>query len=325
MESILLLFSAVIVGFVTLIWGADRFVLGAASFARNLGVSTMLIGLTIVGFGTSAPEVLVSAMAALQGTPGLAVGNAIGSNIANIGLVLGATALVAPLNVGSQTVRQEIPILLLVTVVTMGLLLNGHLSRLDGLGMLIGLFVLVAWMVRLGLRHGPEDHLLADYDAEIRTDLSFGASVTWTAVGLLVLLTGAQSLVWGASGLARTLGVSDTVIGVTIVAIGTSLPELAVCIAGARKREHDLVLGNIMGSNMFNLLAVIGVAGVMAPERLDPTVLAFHFPSMVVLTLALFAMSYDLRGGPGRINRLEGGMLLAAFASYHFMVYRSAV
>ncbi|MEO0424801.1 MAG: calcium/sodium antiporter [Pseudomonadota bacterium] len=318
-------FAAVITGFVTLIWGADRFVLGAAAFARNLGVSTMLIGLTIVGFGTSAPEVLVGAMASLQGNAGLAVGNAIGSNIANIALVLGATALVAPLAVSSQTVRQEIPILLLITLATLGLLLNGELSRLDGAIMLTGLAVLLGWMVHLGMSHTPEDNLLADYDAEIRSDLSLNASVAWTAVGLLVLLTGAQALVWGGSGLAEAIGVSDTVIGVTVVAIGTSLPELAVSVAGARKREHDLVLGNIMGSNMFNLLAVLGIASAITPIDLDPTILAFHFPSMVVLTLALFAMSYDLRGGPGRINRIEGAMLLTAFASYHYMVYRSAL
>ena len=325
MQAILIYFAAVITGFVALIWGADRFVLGAAAFARNLGVSTMLIGLTIVGFGTSAPEGLVAAMASFQGNPGLAVGNAIGSNIANIALVLGATALVAPLAVASKTVRQEIPILLFITLATLGLLVNGELTRLDGIIMLVGLAVLLSWIVHLGLSHPPEDDLLADYDAEIRSDLSLNASMAWTLVGMLVLLAGAQALVWGSTRLAEAIGVSDTVIGVTVVAIGTSLPELAVSVAGARKREHDLVMGNIMGSNMFNLLAVLGTAAVIKPAELDPTILAFHFPSMVVLTLALFAMSYDLRGGPGRINRLEGAMLLIAFASYHYMVYRSAL
>ncbi len=325
MSSILAYFAAVIAGFVMLIWGADRFVLGAAASARNLGVSTMLIGLTIVGFGTSAPEALVSAMASLQGNPGLAVGNAIGSNIANIALVLGATALVAPLEVRSQSVRQEIPVLLAITFATLLLFLNGQLSRLDGLALLVGLVALVVWMVRLGVASGAEDQLVAEYDSEIRGDLSLAESALWTGVGLVVLLTGAQALVWGGSNLAEAIGVSDTVIGVTVVAIGTSLPELAVCIAGARKREHDLVVGNIMGSNMFNLLAVLGIAGAIRPLTLDPSVLAFHMPSLIVLTLALFAMSYDFRGGAGRISRVEGVMLLAAFVSYHYMVYRSAL
>jgi cation:H+ antiporter len=325
LEPLLYYFVSIVAGFVMLIWGADRFVLGAAAFARNLGVSTMLIGLTIVGFGTSAPEALVSAMASFQGTPGLAIGNAIGSNIANVALVLGATALVAPLEVRSETVRQEMPVLLAITFGTLALFLNGQISRLDGALMLLGLAGLMVFMVRLGLRHGPEDPMVAEYDSEIRSDLTMAQSLGWTAIGLLVLLTGAQALVWGGKGLAHAIGVSDTVIGVTVVAIGTSLPELAVCVAGARKQEHDLVVGNILGSNMFNLLAVLGIAGVISPLALDEEILRFHFPSMIVLTLAFFAMSYDFRGGAGRITRIEGAMLLTSFAAYHFMVYRSTL
>jgi cation:H+ antiporter len=323
LQALLLYSASVIAGFVMLIWGADRFVLGAAAFARNLGVSTMLIGLTIVGFGTSAPEALVSAMASFQGTPELAVGNAIGSNIANIALVLGATALIAPLEVRSQTVRQEIPVLLAITFITLGLFLNGRLSRIDGALMLIGLAGLMVFMVRLGVGHAPEDPMVEEYAAEIRSDLTTPESLAWTGVGFAVLLIGAQALVWGGTELAEAIGVSATVIGVTVVAVGTSLPELAVCIAGARRQEHDLVVGNIMGSNMFNLLGVLGIAGMIHPLPLEPEVLRFHFPSMIVLTLAFFAMSYDLRGGAGRISRIEGGLLLMTFAAYHYMVFRS--
>lgn len=321
MQLLLTFFAAVIAGFFLLVWGADRFVLGAAATARNLGVSPLLIGLTIVGFGTSAPEVLISAMASLQNTPGLAIGNALGSNVANIALVLGATAIVTPLDVRSETVRQEIPILLAVTLLSLLLFLDGRLSLFDGAALLGGLVILMFWIIRLGFKSAASDPMYAEYDAEIRSDLTNAMAVAWLALGFAVLLLGSHLLVWGSQHIASALGVSDTVIGVTIVAVGTSLPELAVCIAGARKNEHDLVLGNIIGSNMFNLLAVIGVAAVIRPFAFEPSILEFHFPVMVGLTLVLFAMAYNFSGGGGRINRLEGGALLITFGVYHSFIF----
>lgn len=308
--------AAILAGLFLLVWGADRFVLGASATARNLGVSPILIGLTIVGFATSAPEVLVSIVASLQNNPGLAVGNAIGSNIANVGLVLGLTALVAPVEVRSQTLRRELPALLAVTLLSFMLFVDGFLSRVDGLVLLIGLAVLMYWIVRLGFRSSASDPITGEFDAEIPTDLPMTRALLWFAVGLTALLIGSNLLVGGASGLARAFGVSDLIIGLTVVAIGTSLPELAVTIVSIRKNEHGLALGNIIGSNMFNLLAVVGVAAVISPTDFDPKVLTFHFPVMVGLTLVLFVMAYNY-SGQGRINRAEGAALFASFLAYH--------
>ena len=308
--------AAIIFGFALLVWGADRFVLGAGATARNLGVAPILIGLTIVAFATSAPEILVSVVASLQGASTLAVGNAVGSNIANVGLVLGATALLRPIAVKSQTLRRELPALLAVTLLSFMLFVDGYLSRVDGLVFLAGLAILMYWIVSLGMRSSTSDPITAEYAAEIPTDVSMLRALFWLVVGLIVLLIGSNLLVNGAESLARELGVSDLVIGLTIVAIGTSLPELAVSAMSALKGEHGLALGNIIGSNMFNLLAVIGVAASIAPTELDSSVITFHFPAMVGLTLVLFVMAYNY-SGQGRINRIEGAALLTAFFAYH--------
>ena len=315
--------AAVIGGFIVLVWGADRFVIGAASVARHLGVSALLIGLTIVGFGTSAPEMLVSGMAAWQGNPGLGIGNAIGSNIANIGLVLGATAVIAPLVVSSQTLRREYPVALLVAVSVGFLLWDGALSRIDGALLLGGVVLVLVWLVIIGRGDHAEDPLEDDYNEEIGLDLSTQASWFWLVAGLVLLLASSKILVWGASGIATALGVSDLIIGLTIVAIGTSLPELAAGIASARKGEHDIAVGNVIGSNMFNLLAVLGLPALIAPGRFDPEVLTRDYPVMVVLTLVLLVMAYGHKGA-GRINRVEGVILLAAFAVYQVFLYHSS-
>ena len=313
--------ATIMIGFALLMWGADRFVIGAGATARNLGVAPILIGLTIVGFATSAPEVLVSVVASLQGAPTLAVGNAVGSNTANIGLVLGATALLQPLDVKSQTLRRELPALLAVTLFSFMLFVDGHLSRVDGLVFLSGLAILMYWIVTLGFRSPASDPISAEYAAEIPSDMSMVRALTWLTVGLLVLLVGSNLLVNGAESLARALGVSDLIIGLTIVAIGTSLPELAVSVVSTLKGEHGLALGNIIGSNMFNLLAVVGVAASIAPTDVDHKLITFHFPVMVGLTLVLFVMAYNY-SGKGRINRVEGGALLLAFFAYHGYVVR---
>lgn len=305
----------VIVGLLLLIWGADRFVHGAAATARNLGVAPLMIGLTIVSFATSAPEVLVSVVAAMRGEPDLAVGNALGSNIANIGLVLGAVALIRPIELKSATLRREMPALLAVTLLTVALFLDSYLSRVDGLVLLTGLVIVLIWLARLGFRSSAGDPMQADYEAEIPSHVSMKMAVLWFIIGLGTLLVGAELMVDGAVDIARTLGVSEIVIGVTLVALATSLPELAVSMASAIKGEFGLALGNIVGSNTFNLLAVIGAAAVIQPAALPPSVLSLHLFVMVAFTLVLFAMTYEY-DGKGQITRFEGFALLAAFLAY---------
>lgn len=313
---------AVLGGFLFLVWGADRFVVGAAATARNLGVAPLIIGLTIVGFGTSAPEMLVSAVAALQGNPGLAVGNAIGSNITNIALILGLTALIVPLSINSKLLRRELPILMATMIAGLLLLLDGELSRLDGVILLLGLLAMVIWMVRTGLAERGDDPLGTEFSDEIPRDMSMSRALFWVGLGLLVLLASSQLLVWGAVGIAQTLGVSDLIIGLTIVALGTSLPELAASIVSALKGEHDIAVGNVIGSNLFNLLAVLGIPGLLRPLAIDSEVLTRDYPIMIGLTLMFFVMAYGFRG-PGRINRIEGGILLTCYFGYQTLLYFS--
>jgi len=314
---------AIAAGFGLLVWGADRFVTGAAGTARSLGVSPLIIGLTIVGFGTSAPEILVSAVAAWQGNPGLAIGNAIGSNITNIALILGATALVAPLTVHSGAIRREFPVLIATTLVAYLLLSDGVLGVGDGLMLLLGLVVLLSWIVYLGVSSRELDPLVAEYEAEVPTGLSLGRSLWWLSLGLLVLLISSRLLVWGAVGIAQLLGVSDLIIGLTIVALGTSLPELAASVASALKNEHDIAIGNVIGSNMFNLLAVLGLPGIIQPGPVEEAVLTRDFPIMAGLTVALLVMAYGFRTW-GRISRLEGGLLVACYLAYQTLLYFTA-
>lgn len=305
----------VIAGLVLLMWAADRFVHGAAAAARNLGIAPLLIGLTVVAFATSAPEILVSIVAAAQGEPLLAFGNAIGSNIVNIGLVLGTTALIRPISLESATLRREMPALLAVSLLTVSLFLDTYVSRIDGIVMLTGLVIVMIWLARLGVRSAANDPIKRDYEAEIPTDVSMLMAIVWLAIGLATLLIGAELLVDGSVGIAQRLGVSEVVIGITIVAFGTSLPELAVSLASALKGEYGLAIGNIVGSNIFNLLAVIGVAATIQPSALPPTVLSLHIFVMVAFTLVLYAMTYDY-DGKSSLSRLEGLALLVAFIAY---------
>jgi cation:H+ antiporter len=305
----------VIAGLVLLIWGADRFVHGAAATARNLGVSPLLVGLTVVAFATSAPEILVSVVASLRGEPGLAIGNAIGSNIVNVGLVLGCVALIRPIQLRSATLRREMPALLAVTLLTVSLFLDSFLSRIDGLVMLTGLIIVMIWLARLGMRSAPSDPIKKEYEAEIPGDVSMKMAIFWLIFGTITLLIGADLLVDGSIEVARFLGVSEVVIGILLVAFGTSLPELAVSLVSAMKGEYGLAIGNIVGSNIFNLLAVIGVAATIAPSALAPSVLSLHIFVMVAFTLVLFAMTYDY-DGKSELSRIEGAALLVAFIAY---------
>lgn len=312
-----------VAGFLLLVWGADRLVAGASAFARNLGVSPLVIGLTIIGFGTSAPELVVSAVATLKGNSGLAVGNAIGSNIANMGLVLGVTAMIYPLRLESTALKREYPMLLLIMLVCFLMALDGMYSQVEGWVLITSLVLVIIWIIRIGLHRPLSDPLAEEFDAEIPRGVPTKIAVFWLTVGLIVLPVSSIFLVDGAVTIARFLGVTDTVIGLTVVALGTSLPELATAITAALHREDDLAIGNIIGSNIFNLLGVLGIAAVISPVEIFPIILARDFPAMFLITGALFLMASDFRG-PGRIGRRSGGVLLAMFVGYIVMVWVSS-
>jgi cation:H+ antiporter len=306
---------AVAFGLALLVWSADRFVEGSASTARHLGMPPLLIGMVIVGFGTSAPEMVVSAISASQGNPGIALGNAYGSNITNIALILGLTALVSPIAVHSQVLRKELPVLTAMTALAAWQVWDGEISRIDAL-ILLGVFIgLMVWTIWQGL-HKKSDTLGLEMEQELEIRaMPLRRAVFWLALGLSLLIISSRILVWGAVEIAHGFGISDLIIGLTIVAIGTSLPELASSLIATRKGEHDIALGNILGSNLFNTLAVVGIAGTIHPMSVGPDVFSRDIPVMTVLTVSLFVIGYGFRGA-GRINRLEGGVLLACYVGY---------
>lgn len=316
---------AILAGFVLLIWSADRFIEGAAATAKHFGMPSLLIGMVIVGFGTSAPEMVVSAMASLDNNPDLALGNALGSNIVNTGLILGITALIAPIVVHSKIIQRELPLLFVIGLVFGALLWGGALTRIEAIFLLLGFFALVGWTVFTSLRNRG-DTLEADTEQELAAHpMPIGRAIFWLIAGLLFLLLSSRLLVWGAVTTAQTLGVSDLVIGLTIVALGTSLPELAASVMAARKGEHDIAIGNVVGSNMFNILAVVGIAGTITPmTALSPDILFRDWSVMMLMTVGLFIMCYGFRG-QGRINRLEGAVLLLAFAAYNAWLLSSVL
>jgi len=321
--QMLISITQIIGGFILLVWGADRLVAGASAMARNLGVSPLIIGLTIVAFGTSAPELVVSAVAASRGNPGLAVGNAIGSNIANIGLILGITAVVYPLKVESETLKREYPLLVLIMIASFIMAADLNYSRTEGWLLLTGLAALVVWMVRYGLRRGPEDPLAEEFAAEIPSDMPTRTAVMWLIIGLIILPLSSRFLVEGAITIARAMEVSEVVIGLTIVAFGTSLPELAAALTSALREEDDLAIGNIIGSNMFNILGVLGIAATIQPVAVDALMLRQDFPVMFLLTVLLFFMAYGIHG-PGRISRKSGLLLLTIYFTYQAMIWVTA-
>jgi cation:H+ antiporter len=313
---------AVVLGIVGLVWSSERFVYGASATAANLGIAPLVIGLVVVGTGTSAPEVLVSTLAALDGTPGLAVGNAIGSNIANVGLVIGVTALVVPIAVDSQTLRREFPLMFAVIGLAWLLLSDGRLGRFEGACLLAGFLVLIALMVVLARRARGGDPLGQEFAAEVSRRVGTGVAIAWTLAGLAALLVSSRALVWGASGIAHALGVSDLVIGLTIVAVGTSLPELGASVASVAKGEPDIAVGILLGSNMFNLLAVLAMPGLIAPAELPRLTLVRDLPVMTAFSVALLLTAYGFRG-PGKVNRWEAALLVIAFAGYQLVLYHS--
>lgn len=316
---------ALFVGFVLLVWSADRFVEGAAVTARYAGMPSLLIGMVIVGFGTSAPEMVVSAMAAMDGNPDLALGNALGSNIVNTGLILGVTALIAPIMVQSNIVRKELPLLLLIGLVFGYLIWDGSLTRFESALLLVGFFALIGWSIYSAMK-GKGDALEGEMEQELVTQtMSKSRAIFWLVFGLVVLIISSRVLVWGAVNIAQAFGVSDLIIGLTIVALGTSLPELAASIIAVRKGEHDIAIGNVVGSNMFNILAVIGIAGSILPmTNLSAEVLSRDWLVMMGMTVMLLVMAYGFRRA-GRINRFEGAGLLLAFVAYNIWLVSSVI
>ncbi len=313
---------AVLAGFGLLIWGSDKFVDGAAGMARTLKVSSLIIGLVIVGFGTSAPEMLVAGVAGFDGNTGLAIGNALGSNITNIALVLGITALLVPLSVHSKLLKREFPVLFLIMGLVVILLWDGHLSMIDGLILLGGLVTFILWMIHLGRKSQVEnggadaDPMQGEFEEELPDELPIKKALVLLIFGLVILLIGAKLVVWGAVEIAQAFGISDLVIGLTVVAIGTSLPELATTITSAKKGEHDIAIGNIIGSNMFNLLGVLGIPGVIHAANFSSDVMTRDIPVMVLLTIAIYIMAKGWAGKPGQITRVEGAGLLIAYFAY---------
>jgi len=309
---------AIIIGFSLLIWGADRFVDGAASIARNFGVSPLIVGLTIVAFGTSAPEMLVSGLAAYDGVPSLGIGNAIGSNIANIGMVLGITLLISPLVVNNETLKREFPILTVVMVLALLLLWDQYLSFIDGLILFTGFILVLFIMALLAINSAKATNTEEDIEEAMTTQQASFSFV----IGLTTLLLGSKALVWGASEIALSLGVSELVIGLTIVAIGTSLPELAASVTSVLKNEHDLAIGNIVGSNIFNILAVLAMPGLIMPSQTDPQLLLRDFSIMVLLFVLLYL--FAKLSPNGQIGRSAGALMLLIYIVYNgFLAYQS--
>ncbi len=311
-------------GFVLLIWAADRLVSGASALARNIGISPLVVGVTIVGFGTSAPEMLVSAMASLRGNPSLAIGNAIGSNIANIGLILGLTAMIYPFRVERITLKREFPVLAAIMLLTLVLMANLQFTRADGAILLLGLAALIGGMILISIRHGRSDPLAASLTEDLPQGMSTRAAVGWTVVGLILLPLAAHILVNGAVTLALIVGVSEAVVGLTIIALGTSLPELAAAAASAFKREDDLAIGNILGSNMFNLLGVLGIAAVLHPMTIEAILLHRDLSVMFLMTILLFIFAWR-RNGPGLISRPAAFVLFAGYLIYQSVLIGGAL
>ncbi|WP_136483285.1 calcium/sodium antiporter [Vibrio sp. H11] len=313
---------AIIAGFALLVWSADKFVEGAAASANYAGMPPLLIGMLVVGFGTSAPEMVVSAMAAMDGNPALALGNAVGSNIVNITLILGVTAIIAPIAVHSSIIRKELPILLVITLGIGAMLWNHHISTLEAWALIGGFMLLIGWSIWSALR-SKGDHLEQEMDDELSSQsMSLKSSVFWLITGLVLLIISSRILVWGAVEIAQQLGVSDLLIGLTIVALGTSLPELAASIVAARKGEHDIAVGNVVGSNMFNSLAVIGIAGIIEPiANIGAEVFWRDWTSMLFVT-GLLLLTAARFGKSQTISRSEGVVLLVCYLGYNgYLIY----
>ena len=326
MSSLYLPIIALLAGLLGLIWGADKFVTGSVGVARNFGISSMVIGLTVVSIGTSAPEIIISVNAALSNAGGLAVGNALGSNLANIGLVLGITTLIAPLPVQTHLLKEEGPVLLLITLLAGLCLYDGQLNRGESIALGLLVIPLIVILVKYKKNHlNPE---VAEQSVTA-TGFSMKKSGLWLLLGLAILLLSAEITVWGATSIARFFGISDLIVGLTVVAIGTSLPELAASVVSATKGHHDIAVGNIFGSNLFNLLLVMTTAGAIAPIELPNDVFSRDYLSLLVMTVLMIGLvGWTIRknrhiGSVARLSRFVGFTLLISYALYYVLLWSS--
>ena len=311
---------AVIIGLAVLVWSADTFIDGATSLAVRFNMPRFLIGVVILGIGTSAPELVVSALAAVAGSPDLALGNAYGSNIINITLVLGVTALISPILIRANVIRHDLILLLAVTALAAFQLLDGNLSRTDGIVLIASLIGVLLIQIFLSLRNNTA----ADVDAP--KDINIAKALATLTLGLVVLIVSSRSIVWGAVELATLWGMSELLIGLTIVAIGTSLPELVASVAAARRGEHDMALGNVIGSNLFNTLGVVGVATVISPiKNIAPEILSRDVLMMAGVTLLLFVLAIIAYNRQGEMKRGSGLVLILTFIGYSAWLGTSAV
>lgn len=317
----------IVIGTTLLMWSADRFTDGAAAIARNFGVSRLIVGLTIVAIGSSAPEIFVSILDSFKTCsvdnpdcgPEVAIGNALGSNITNIALVLGITALVRPLMINSALLKREIPILFLISALVFVFFWDLRLSHIEGFILLTGLAIYFFWLVHVGIQSRKEnDPMVDEMIEELPEGMPSGKAIFWVVVGLVLLVGSSKLLIEGASGIALSFGVSETVIGLTIVALGTSLPELGASVASVLKNEHEIAIGNVIGSNIFNLLGVLGIPAAIAAPVIEKDILNIDYPLMLGLIIAMAVMAYGFRG-PGRINRVEGAILVAVFLGYYIV------
>ncbi|MFV0543852.1 MAG: calcium/sodium antiporter [Marinicella pacifica] len=311
-----------VIGLILLIFAADKFILGAAALSKHLGVSTMLVGLIVVGFGTSAPEMVVSAIASFKGNSGLAMGNAIGSNITNIALVLGVGLLITPMQVKSKIIKREMPILLMVCLLALFLLLDLSLTLMDGVILLISMLGVTLLLGFLGVNES-KDSYSEEIESEYDLNIKMSHAILFLLMGVVVLPLASQLMVIGATDIAQYFGVSDLVIGLTIVALGTSLPELAAIVASAAKKEHDLAIGNIVGSNIFNLLGVIGISGVINDYHFSRRFLMFDYLYMVILTVFLFIVSIYFVLKDRFVSRLIGLVLVLLYSAYMIWLFVS--
>lgn len=303
-----------IIGLIFLVWSADKLVYGSAALARNFGISPLVIGMAILAMGSSAPEMMVSATAALDGKTDTAVGNVIGSNIANIALILGITAMIKPLSISSPVLRRELPLMIGVTLIAGAILWDNHLGFYEGV-LLLGLFVIfILAMLRIGRKEQPNgDVLLEEQEQDVPEGVDNKIALMWVVIGLIILPIAADTLVDSSVVIAKYFGMSDLVIGLTIIAVGTSLPELAASVAGVMKGEDDMAVGNIIGSNVFNILAVMGIPGILNPSILSELVMGRDFWVMLAVSLLLVVMAL---GKSRSINRFEGAFLVVVFIAY---------
>ncbi len=305
-------------GLVLLVAGAEVLVRGAGKLAAQFGIPPLIIGLTVVAFGTSAPETAVSVQAAMSGSGDLAIGNVVGSNIANVLLILGVTALIAPLLVSRQLIRLDIPIMIAASLLTLALAWDGSLSRLDGavlFACIIGYTTFLIISSRKEKKPAADDEFTAEYALDqAPKPYAWAIHLALIIAGLVLLVSGSNLLVEGAVSLARALGLSELVIGLTVVAIGTSLPELATSVTAAFKGERDIAVGNIVGSNIFNLLCVLGLSALVSPQAIQvaDNALQFDFPVMIAVAIACLPIFFNGYA----INRWEGGVFLAYYALY---------